>query len=89
MALDAISTLADALAQLNANLLWMDSPAKARLFYEAALWLRQNRPTATSDGGASVSYAPSDETIAAVEKYIRTVGNANRASFTTARGIID
>lgn len=84
----AVTTLAEALAQYTANSNWYGSATKAGLFLEAAEWLRVSRPITTSDGSASVTNERLDTEIIEVRSYLRAT-NANRASFTTARGIID
>jgi hypothetical protein len=83
MSLTSSSTLTDALAQLNNNLLWEGDSTKAKSFVEAARWLIFNRPRASSDAGTSINYETLQENIEEAEKYIKTVANAaNRASFT-------
>jgi hypothetical protein len=84
----ALTTLAEALTQLNANLLWEGSVSKAQLFVEAGRWLLFNRPRVTSDGAATVNYDSIQTGIEAAEKFLKSM-NVNRASFTRGQAIID
>ncbi len=56
MALTSASSITDALAQYNDNLLWDGNVTKARLALEAIRWLLINRPQATGREGVSIDY---------------------------------
>ena len=57
MALTSASTLTNALAQYNDNLLWDGDVTKARLALEAIRWLLANRPAQTTREGVGINYA--------------------------------
>ena len=83
MALTSVSTLADALAQLNNNLVWEGDSTKAQDFVEAARWLIFNRPRVSANAGTSINYETLQDELEKAEKYLSIVGKASkRASFT-------
>jgi len=88
MALDENSTLDDALAQLNANLLWDTSPSKAQLALEAVRWLIFNRATVIAEGASRLDF----ERLEAMEKklaaFVASSSATRRATFTRGRMLL-
>lgn len=89
MALDGTSTITDALSQLNSNLLWFKSTAKAEAFVEAANWLLINRAQASAAQGFQMSFADLQDQVDRAIDFL-TIGagsSTSRTSFTTGRPV--
>ena len=72
----ALATLAEALAQYNANLDWEGSPAKAALALQAVRWLLVNRATLMQDGGTQLQYDSLASEKRSLEAYVRATSGA-------------
>lgn len=90
MALDANSTIADAYAQLNANLRWHDDITKARNCLEAIDWLVVNRPQNQSSGPNIINYAALENLRTDIQAFVQAgISDEERSSFTEGRMLID
>jgi len=86
LALTDTTTLTEALAQLNNNLVWEGDATKAQNYVEAARWLLFNRPRVSSDAGTSLNYEMMETQLAKAEGYLLRVGKiATRSQFTRGR----
>jgi hypothetical protein len=89
LALSSSSTLTDALAQLNNNLIWEGNTTKVQDFVEAARWLVFNRPQITSNSGASVNYEQVERQLKDAEDYLAKAGKAStRSNFTRGKALL-
>ena len=82
----ALATVAAAIAQLNENLLWEGSTAKALLALEAVRYLKVNRPVESKDGQFWMTF----EALGAMEKELKAFldargAGASQSKFTRAR----
>lgn len=66
----ALSTIADALAQYNANLGWQTSRATAELALEAVRFLLVNRAQRMDDQGSSLNFESLADEKASIEKFL-------------------
>jgi hypothetical protein len=81
LALNADSTVQDALAQYNNNLDWDGNPAKAQLALAAIRWLLVNRPMVMETaGGNKFDFSALDEQCRRLEQFVR-VTQTRRATF--------
>ena len=90
MSLDSSSTLADAIAQYQDNLLWEGSPAKAELALEAVRYILINRPNRQSQSGRSFDFESLADEKKKLEAYVSkfgTTASAGRTSFVRCRGV--
>jgi len=86
MALTASSTKSDALAQINANLDFDTSPAKAKLVLEGVRWIKVNDPIARGSESASWRYRDLDSIADKAQEVVDSdMAAGNRASFTRGR----
>lgn len=91
MALTSASTVDDALAQYNNNLVWDNDSTKASNALEAIRFLLVNREMSIGTEGRQVNYASLETEKAKLEAYLTTVSRAastNRASFVRAKMIL-
>lgn len=78
----ALSTVADALAQYNANLSWHTNQASAELALEAVRYLLVNRAIRKSSQGDQIDYASLESEKTALEKFL---GASSPRSFGRSR----
>ncbi len=83
MALTSSSTYDDAVAQVNDNLVWEGSPAKARLFVEAVRWLRLNRAMMSMRGNNQLNYEALFGTEQKAAEYLEAVDSTTTERRTT------
>jgi len=90
LALSSATTLTEALAQLNNNLVWEGDATKAQNYVEAARWLLFNRPRVSSDAGTSINYEAMETQLSKAEGYLLRIGKiASRSQFTRGRMLVD
>jgi len=86
MALDSTSTLTDALAQYNDNLLWDGDITKASAALAAIRWLLINRPKIIETNDRTVNFELLMNEQAKLEKFVSGFSTSvNRASFVAGR----
>ena len=81
----ALTTIDAALAQLNANLMWEDSPASARLAQEAIRYLRFNRAQSMGHSGSQLSYEALGAMDEGITRFLSATDATRRAAFTRGR----
>ena len=86
MSLTSSSTLSDALAQYNDNILWEGDSAKAQNCLEAIRFLLVNRPVRMSEGEQSLDYESLKDVSSKIENYLSiSTTTINRTSFVQGR----
>lgn len=85
MSLTSSSSLADAVAQYQDNLLWEGSLSAAQNALEALRFLLVARPEQMAQFEQSLRYADLAAEKGRLEAFIRSQTTSNRASFTRAR----
>ena len=86
MSLTSSSTLTDALAQYNDNLLWEGDITKAQNALEAVRFILATRPQQIASGQKTINFESLKNEKARLEAYVGRAGsNVNRSAFTRGR----
>jgi len=89
MSLTSSSTISEALAQYNDNLLWEGDTTKAQNCLEAIRFILANRPSRWSSDSESMDYESLKEQEREIKNYLSISTNAiSKTSFTQGRMLL-
>ena len=89
MSLTSSSTISEALAQYNDNLLWEGDTTKAQNCLEAIRFILANRPSRWSSDSESMGYESLKEQEREIKNYLSISTNAiSKTSFTQGRMLL-
>lgn len=84
----ALTSITEALTQLNSNLIWEGSTVKTKAFLEAVRYLLFNRPQQSSHGAANMSWADLKDLEEKATKHLDKIdGPTSRARYTRGRAL--
>jgi len=89
MSLTSLSSLSDAIGQLNNNLLWEGDSTKAQNALEAIRFILANRPLRIAEESQSMDYESLKDQAKKIEDYLgSSTTTVERTSFTQGRMLI-